>query len=221
MKYCRKCGAPLSVKAKFCSNCGYKTKRLSMPNRRQVIVGLVILLVILGSVITASLPWGRADAITLTPMLDTDGEYILHNVGPDTVFKLSAGSSFAGDSGDDWEENGLCVLTNALSEEIQYTVQEKDDYYIIQPPNGGYEPGMNYTLVLAEGVHFVDELLEDVRILNFTIKKRAVESVSYSENVLDVSEVDYEQIGEDALIIDGDYEIGDILLLDSGEAVFE
>ena len=129
------------------------------------------------------------------------GCYYLKKASPDIAFSLKNESSSC-----DFE------LTDEDDDDVEVIVDEDSDTtVIVNPPEGGYEKGATYTLVLSENTYFTDTDLAKARKLIFTIDRDEIEHYEFKEGVVETDKTLRLDSYGNLIIPDGeDYETGDI-----------
>lgn len=114
------------------------------------------------------------------------------------------------------------VLYDYNQKEIEYKLNKKssDDgvSFEILPPDGGYEEGRTYGLVVKSGVNFIDDSFDGVSHLDFSIKRDAIEKVTLVENVVKVDKDKVEVINDSEIKVSDSKEFsqGEIVYIEKG-----
>lgn len=95
------------------------------------------------------------------------------------------------------------------------TISVEEEMLVLSAPQGGYVAGEIYSLVLPEGVSFADEDFEGVRSLLFTVQGSEKRQIRYQTSVHEVTAADVLEKEETTLRLKGEYQSGDIILVDT------
>ena len=112
-----------------------------------------------------------------------------------------------------------------VSDDTEFNLVDEDgkkvkakiiDNKIVNPD--GYEKGKKYSLSLSKG-QFTTEALKDITDLSFKIKRDEVKKFTFKENTLKVDNKNISLNDDKATIIEGEYKVGDVLLIYDGANV--
>lgn len=146
MRRCRKCGTGINRDDVFCANCGQKVEnpqKSSLARHFLFILAAMVVLLPADYLFFCFYSQDQASCM-LMDVVDSAGEFMLGQLPPDVTFELQV----SGHDHDSLRQNDLFSLVNSLAEHVDSRIKKSGKTIIVEPPSGGYEPGMSYTLTL-------------------------------------------------------------------------
>lgn len=163
---------------------------------KRVIAILLVILLFLGSCVGSYTFFNKGtyefDAKYLSLFDEQPDSYYLQKAPHDIKFCVEVSSGSLSYVVSDLEGNTVPIRSERVSE----------NSYNILPPDGGYDPGEQYTLVLGESVSFVDENLKNARTLVFCIEREEVERYMFTNHVIE-TKTTIDELSENTISLNG------------------
>lgn len=224
---CKHCGSRLAKGNKFCIECG---QPVSKGRRRDLWISLVAVLGVAitfltlaltgvipifgggsGSYNTAEELYKQVSESNYLEARDetgtVTGEIIIRGEIDDAQWDVGFASQYRNEN--------VALATNALDEEVNLVVNKGNNGAVISIPIETVEPGMPYTIELAEDVCFIKDELKDARVITFIPDRQDIELIEYNDNVYELSEDETQVLADGTLRLSSNRNVqkGDILVV--------
>lgn len=150
------------------------------------------------------------EAACLAKYADTDYEYFLQKASKNISFYISHEKN-------NYAYDGMYELCDFEDEKMSPRLKKTNSsQFEILPPEGGYQEGKRYTLILKGSAMFSGDELKNATRLVFQIEKGSVATYRYNDDVIELDNQKLEVENEILKNIDTKYAVGDILLEKKG-----